>query len=171
MKSGDLVIRPARAADRGTLLGFMIELQEYERRLHANRAAGAVMADGHLHYLERMVAAHDGLIAVAERAEGLIGFMVAFVECGDEGDLHLRASERCHGLVSDLYVTAEARGAGVGAALLAAAECHFSRHGLIALRICSMAANTAALRAYRRAGYVDYELVLEKRLPPADASR
>lgn len=56
--------------------------------------------------------------------------------------------------LEDLFVRDAARGAGVGAALLAAAiECTRARGGL-ALLVSTNEANTVALSVYRRAGFV-----------------
>ncbi|MBM3516814.1 MAG: GNAT family N-acetyltransferase [Alphaproteobacteria bacterium] len=73
-----------------------------------------------------------------------------------------------HGLITDACVAAECRGEGAGRAPIAAAERHLAARGVRRVRVCALADNRAAQRAYARAGYRPYEVVLEKVLdaPP-----
>jgi ribosomal protein S18 acetylase RimI-like enzyme len=57
-------------------------------------------------------------------------------------------------------VAPEARGGGVGTALMDALEEHLARLGIADLSIAVMAGNDDALRFYRRRGLVPVELVL-----------
>jgi ribosomal protein S18 acetylase RimI-like enzyme len=157
------LIRRAQPADRPALVRLMAELQEFERAMHDNRAPGALIADAHLAYLEQLVADTGGCMLVAEAGGASIGFLCAYVEASDEGDLHLREEERRYGVISDLFVVAEARVGGIGRALIAAAESHLWGQGVASVRITVLAANTAAQRAYERAGYRPYEITYERR--------
>ena len=98
-------IRSATAADVGTILRFVRELAAFEREPDAVEATEPMLAEAL--FGERPAA--EALIA--ETAEGPLGFALFFHNfstwTGKRG-LYLE----------DLYVTPEARGSGVGKALL-----------------------------------------------------
>ena len=99
------IIRSATVADVGTILRFVRELAAFEREPDAVEATETMLAEAL--FGERPAA--EALIA--ETAEGPLGFALFFQNfstwTGKRG-LYLE----------DLYVTPEARGAGVGTALL-----------------------------------------------------
>jgi ribosomal protein S18 acetylase RimI-like enzyme len=65
----------------------------------------------------------------------------------------------------DLAVTADHQGAGLGTALLYAAEHWSPSCGVERLQLDALAANSSALRLYRqRFGYRDFGVVLHKRV-------
>ena len=99
------MIRPATLGDVGTILGFVRDLAAFEREPDAVEATEGVLTDA-------LFGAHPAAEAViAEDATGPLGFALFFHNfstwTGRRG-LYLE----------DLYVTPEARGKGVGTALL-----------------------------------------------------
>jgi ribosomal protein S18 acetylase RimI-like enzyme len=68
------------------------------------------------------------------------------------------------GLIENLYVRPEARGEGIGSALLQAAERQLSDAGVDTVTLEVMAPNEDARRFYRRHGYRPHRLELEKSL-------
>ena len=126
------------------------------------------MADRHLRYLEYVAATREGVVLVAELADSIAGFLVAFVEDEEPGDLHLDHRYRRRGHVSDLFVTPEARHRGVARALLAAAEVHLRGVGVEVVNITYIAANPDAAEVYARMGYEPYEVVVQKHLRGED---
>ncbi len=63
------------------------------------------------------------------------------------------------------------RGQRIAADLLFAIERHLTLSGISRMRLASLAPNASARTAYRRAGYVPYEIVFEKRIgDPCGAS-
>jgi len=80
------------------------------------------------------------------------------------------ADSNLFGYISDVFVIAEMRGRDIAAILVAEAERRVRPHGVTRLRLGSLANNAQAIRAYRKAGFEDYEVVLEKRLLPSPAS-
>jgi SAM-dependent methyltransferase len=81
-------IRLAVPSDREFLVNFMINLQEFERKLHPNRCDGILIGSDHLAYLERLASDRNGCILVAESLGELVGFLVCFVEELEAGDRH-----------------------------------------------------------------------------------
>lgn len=160
----DVTIRPATAADRPWLVAAMAAISDHERTLHDSRRAGADCAEAYLAQVEAAVATRGGAILVAAEAErvGCIAFHVAHDDNAAE-----TPDSNVFGYVSDLFVVEAARGRGLAARLLTAAESHFRAAGLNRMRIGSLAANTAAVRAYGKFGFDSYEVILEKRLGSA----
>ncbi|WP_129113364.1 GNAT family N-acetyltransferase [Halegenticoccus tardaugens] len=98
----------------------------------------------------------DGLLVA--RDPDIVGFVMFGLEMGAyEQDVS-------RGLVQNLYVCSDRRGDGVGSALLAAAERRLVNRGADVISLEAMADNRAAIRFYRRHGYRQHRVELEKRV-------
>ena len=98
-------------------------------------------------FLTERVAAADTVFLLALGADGAgLGFTHLFPSFTSVGTARLF-------VLNDLFVSAAARGRGVGAALLAAAEEHARRTGAVRLVLQTDHGNTAAQRLYERAGW------------------
>jgi GNAT superfamily N-acetyltransferase len=138
------MIRPATPTDVPTILRFVRELAVFEREPDAVEATEPMLADA----LFGVQPAAEAVIA--ENAEGPVGFALFFH--------NFSTWKGRRGLyLEDLYVTPEARGQGVGAALL--------RHlaGLALDRGCArfewsvLDWNEGAIRFYRALGAAGQE--------------
>jgi ribosomal protein S18 acetylase RimI-like enzyme len=69
---------------------------------------------------------------------------------------------RRHAYVSDIFVGEAWRRRGVGRTLLTAIEAEMRRRGCRRIRICSKAANLAAVSCHQSAGYRPYEIIYAK---------
>jgi ribosomal protein S18 acetylase RimI-like enzyme len=78
-------------------------------------------------------------------------------------------SDREHAYVTDLVVLEPYRKAGIASELMRVAEAHAFSSGARRLRVGVLAVNSAAHNLYRKLGYRDREIVLEKTLGPAQA--
>jgi hypothetical protein len=67
------IVRPAMPSDAPDLRRAVIEMQEYERRLHASRLPGEEIADAYLAWLVRQ-AERNGAVLVAEADGSFAGF-------------------------------------------------------------------------------------------------
>jgi ribosomal protein S18 acetylase RimI-like enzyme len=104
----------------------------------------------------------EGTLLVAELSGQPVGFVAAFVRPPDPiRDLELRP--RRQGYIMDLFVVPEARGRGVGTALLRAAERALNRAGCRHVWLNVFAPNRAALALYRSLGYEEFGLTLMAR--------
>ena len=95
--------------------------------------------------------------------------VVGFVMFGLESDSYERDAVR--GTVENVFVRPARRNAGVGAALMDAAEASLAARGADAVSLEAMAANAAGIRFYRRRGYDAHRVVMEKSLDDEDAGR
>ena len=101
-----------------------------------------------------MIAEDDGRFA---------GYAAGWVE--EDDTLAETPDSNRYGYVFDCYVIPAKRGLGIAGKLLTAVEAHLWTTGVSRIRIGSLATNLAALQAYRRHGFVAYEMILEKRRP------
>ena len=111
------------------------------------------MATDHIDYLLELAQRSNGQAFIAKLDDDLVGFLIIVIESVDEGDVHLIERYRQYGVVTDLYVTKEARHQGVARRLIDAAEGHVRQAGLSRLLITTLAQNRVAQEAYARLGY------------------
>ncbi|PSP99760.1 hypothetical protein BRC89_03270 [Halobacteriales archaeon QS_4_70_19] len=90
--------------------------------------------------------------------DDVLGFVTASLATGE----FVEASDR--GVVRNLYVRPEARGHGIGTALLAVGEAHLAAEGAAVVSLEVLAANEAARRFYRRHGYGLHRVELRRRI-------
>jgi GNAT superfamily N-acetyltransferase len=154
-----LIVRPATPADRPALRRAIVELQEYERRLHATRSEGMRIADRYLDWMQCR-SASSGVILVAESDGVFAGFVAGWVE--EAANVAETADSNRFGLVSDICVMPGFRGHRIATRLLGEIEQHLRRAGVARLRIAALAANVSARQSYAHAGFVPYEIVHEK---------
>jgi len=159
-----VMIRPALPADRSHLRQAIVELQNYERVLHATRLPGEQVADAYLEWLQRQAEASSGAMFIAQNTGVFLGFVVGWIEV-DEVITETPDSNR-FGYISDLCVISAFRGQGIAALLLKAMEKHLRQTGVGRLRLSALAANASARTSYERVGFVPYEIVYEKVLEP-----
>ena len=158
-----IMVRTATAADHGALKAAIVDLQEYERALHDSRRPGITIADAYIADLAQRVAERQGILVVAETDGGFAGYAAGWVQQDDT--LAQTEDANHYGYVFDCYVIPAKRGLGIAGHLLQAVEAHLWNTGVTRIRIGSLATNLAALQAYRRHGFVAYEMLLEKRKP------
>lgn len=148
--------------DQAAVRTCLIELQEYERALDPRLPPGPEIADGYLDGLFRRCVSLEGQIFVAEEESAVVGYVCVLIDCRSDapGD-----DSTPFAYVEDLVVLPAYRGRGHGRALLSRAEACAAARGRSTLRLRVKGGNRAARGLYARAGYLEYELELEKRLP------
>lgn len=155
-----LIIRKAAASDREALRGAIAELHECERRLSPTRLPGEETADAYLVWMLARVAEQCGAVLVAEVEGAFAGFAAGWIE--EENNIEETPDSNRFGLISDICVLPPFRGRRIASRLLAELETHLARSAVSRLRLGVLAANTAAIRAYRRSGFAPLEIVYEK---------
>jgi len=156
-----VIIRPARDADRNALFEGMIALQAFERSLEPNRADPEAVAARHVEDLLAQRDRGEAEILVAE-ADGRVVGWIGVVTRYTSDDLLER--HRRFAYITDLIVLEAHRRRGLGRRLLEAAERYAASQGDRRLRVGVLAANDHAHRVYAKAGYRDYEVILEKEI-------
>jgi ribosomal protein S18 acetylase RimI-like enzyme len=154
-----LTVRLATSTDRPHLRAAVIELQEYERRLHATRLSGDEIADAYLDWM-LSEAASNGAVFVAEVDRAFAGFAAGWVEC-NASPAETPDSKR-YGFVSDVCILPAYRGRRLASRLLDALGAHFRREGVSRMRICTLASNRSARASYERSGFTPYEVFYER---------
>jgi GNAT superfamily N-acetyltransferase len=146
-----LTIRPVRAGEAGLVLGFIRELAEYEKLLHAVEADEAA--------IEALLfgAAPRAFCDIAEVDGAPVGFALWSYNVST-------FKGRCGLYLEDLYVRAEARGKGVGKALLAnlARRCVDEKLGRLEWAVLDW--NASAIAFYDRLGAASMDDWIIRRL-------
>ena len=157
-----MTIRPAKLPqDEAAILGFIAALQKYESGFEKNRRTDADFPAEHWAVVQNRAHSHHGIILVAEEAGKTVGWLFAYE---DEGDVFIAPSERRHGFLAEIYVVPEARGTGLGRALIEGCEAWSRGRGHKALTINVLERNHRAIRAYEGTGYAPYTVTLRKYL-------
>jgi GNAT superfamily N-acetyltransferase len=155
-------IRPARLPDdEVAILSFLHGLQDHEAAFEPDRRRDPAWADEHWQEALRRRDAHHGIMLIAEEDGAAVGWAFAHDETNE---LFVVEADRDHGFIAELFVVPEARGKGLGRALIAACEDWARGRGHNLLLIGVLAKNARALRAYEGAGYSPYNMILRKYL-------
>ncbi len=146
----DVIIRPwDPGRDRAAVLALNSTLQDYERSLRPSRRPGPECTEEILSLIEtRLAAAGDsrGLL-VAEMQGRILGFITY-----REGlDVLEQDQREMH--IPDLVVVEDARGTGVGTALIDQVRILARDRGIHRLTISVLAQNRAAQGVYERYGF------------------
>lgn len=156
------IIRHAETEDRAALVRLMIALQEFERAIEASLQPGAEMAEAHIDYQLREVAARKGVALLAEQDRRPRGFLIGWME--EEPGSYVQPDRHHYGFINSLFVDEDMRGSGLAQHLIAAAEAHFAVQGAGATKLFALAKNPLAQRFYERVGYRPIEWTYFKRL-------
>jgi ribosomal protein S18 acetylase RimI-like enzyme len=161
-----MLIRPfRREIDEPLVRACVAELQAVERELDARLPRPDGMVDAYVELLLRRCAEWDGCILVAEAEDGApVGMATVYA--------HVPATEPdepagTFALLNDLVVLPHGRRRGAAQALLLAAEAFATRRGAPVLRLEVMAGNEPAFAFYRRAGFRERLVQMEKPLHTA----
>jgi GNAT superfamily N-acetyltransferase len=147
--------------DTPAALSFIRGSQVYEQAFEANRRIDPPVAEEYFAALMNEVGRNEGRVFVARTAARAIGWAV-FVTLEDP--VFVIAEHRRYGYIAELFVVEDARGGGVGRALIGACEDEARRRGLSHVKIGLLTANARAAGIYARAGYSPYHSELRKYL-------
>jgi GNAT superfamily N-acetyltransferase len=155
-------IREARLPqDEPAILSFINGLQDYEAAFEPNRRRDPNFAADHWREAQHRCAERHGIMLVAEDGGKAVGWAFAHDE---HGELFVVEPERRHGFLAEIFVTPEARGKGLGRALIEGCEAWAKARGHKLLTIGVLAQNQAAIRSYGGAGYASYVTIMRRYL-------
>jgi ribosomal protein S18 acetylase RimI-like enzyme len=147
-------------------VGQLSELEPLWRSLHQHHRSVAdlpVLVDDDLSWQRRRdwyetrLDAGDAFALLARRGEVPVGYALVYIRPGDDDTWPV--GDHLAELVS-LAVAPEARGQGVGTALMDAVDAELERRGVRDLEVAVMAGNDRALRFYERRGLRAGEVLL-----------
>ncbi len=149
------------ALDYAGLRACVVELQDFEHRIDSRFPDGESIVDEYIPDVLHRCRQYAGKILVAEKDGAVVGYVMIWTrvpgEDIEDGDFEC-------GRLADLAVLQRFRGHGVGGALVRAAEDWALQNGVSYLRLGVMAANRRAHELYRRLGYADIGIEMEKTL-------
>jgi ribosomal protein S18 acetylase RimI-like enzyme len=135
-----------------TLADLWVDLAE-EQRKHGSHLNAASNREAIKAVFSQQVV--DDLILVA-RDEEIVGFVNFSIE---EGYFDQSVTR---GIIQNVYVRPESRDRGIGTALMDTCEAELSDRGADVIALEAMAANDAARRLYKRRGYDEHRIEVEK---------
>lgn len=137
---------------------LVVELTDTLRLLEPEiSAVGKQIEDSYTRMLIDGIEHEQGKIWLAKHEGKAVGFAAVQVKKEDDEAIQ-------HLYVSDLAVTAEQRGKGLGTKLLKRCEEYAQEMGLKYMRIGSLVANPGSSRLYKKCGFLEYLTVYQKRV-------
>jgi GNAT superfamily N-acetyltransferase len=155
-------VREARLpADEPAILAFINGLQDYEAAFEPDRRRDPNFAIEHWRELQHRCAEKHGIMLIAEDGGKAVGWAFAHDE---KAEVFVVEPERSHGFLAELFLMPEARGKGLGRALIEGCEAWARGRGHKLLTVGVLAKNPAAIRAYEGAGYAPYIAIMRRYL-------
>lgn len=108
-------------------------------------------------YFKKRIIMEDGFVSVAYLDEKIVGYLI--------GEINASRSDRIPSDIAELesmFVADEMRGMGVGTKLCRAFEDWCKSKGIERMRVIVSTENKGAINFYRKNGYADYDLIMEK---------
>lgn len=155
-------IRDYEEADERQLLALVSELQDHEGAVFDRMKPGSAIGPWYVDVLKRDCAKYGGTILVAVEAGRLLGYatvMTAVEQDGSDDEIAYT-----YAYVGDLAVLEAHRGEGIGRLLLEHCETRARAAGRRWLRIDVLARNARARDVYRRFGFAEHLVTMEKLL-------
>jgi len=155
-------VREARLpADEPAILAFINGLQDYEAAFEPDRRRDPNFAIEHWRELQHRCAEKHGIMLIAEEGGKAVGWAFAHDE---KAEVFVVEPERSHGFLAELFLMPEARGKGLGRALIEGCEAWARGRGHKLLTVGVLAKNPAAIRAYEVARYAPYIAIMRRYL-------
>ncbi len=155
-------VRDARLPqDEPAILSFISGLQDYEAAFEPNRRRDPQFPADHWRDAQHRCAEKHGTMFIAEHAGEPVGWAFAYEE---HGELFINEPERRHGFLAEIFVIPQARGKGLGKALIEVCEGWSRDRGHKLLTIGVLARNARAIRSYEGAGYAPYTVTMRRYL-------
>jgi GNAT superfamily N-acetyltransferase len=156
------MIRDAKLPqDEPAILGFINGLQDYEAGFEPDRRRDPNFAAEHWRELQHRCAEKHGIMLIAEDGGKPVGWAFAH---DARAELYVVENDRNHGFLAELYVVPEARGKGLGRALIEGCETWARERGHRLLTVGVLASNGRAIRSYEGAGYAAYGITMRRYL-------
>ena len=143
------------------ILSFIIGLQDHEAAFEPDRRRDSDFAVEHWRDLQHRCAERHGIMLIAEEDAKPVGWAFAHDE---KAEVFVVEPERTHGYLTELFLLPQARGKGLGRALIEACEAWARERGHKLLTVGVLSQNRSAVRAYECTGYAPYVTVMRRYL-------
>lgn len=157
-----VTIRAYRNEDSVQFLEIVRDLQSFERKIHDRMTPVEEIGVWYIEALQVRCAAQMGEILVAEQNATLLGYATIFTEVAQTSEID--EAPYLYAEISHIAVRAAARGAGIGKRLMAECEKRAVSAGRSWFRINVFANNLAARGLYKKLGFHDHLITMEKPL-------
>lgn len=144
-----LIVRPAQETDLAPMAAMAADLVRFHHALDDRRfflARG--VEEGYRDWFARELRHREAILLVAERTGSIVGYCYGRIEGRDWNMLLDR-----HAALHDVFVRADARERGVGAALLEAFAERARAQGAPRIVLSTATQNTAAQKLFARLGF------------------
>lgn len=153
-------IRGYTLEDKEGIERCIFELQtEEHRRLPEYWADPNVALKSYFDFLVKRLKSHSGTIFVAEEGDQIIGCVSVLIEAEESPCV----AAKKFAYIPDVVVLKDYQGKGTGEALLKRAE-QFGKEAGVGYLYLDVTISNPAVNFYRKAGYVDQGLRMEKKL-------
>ena len=153
-------IREYTENDRPELIHMITLLHDYERSLDPKKVPGSQMAHEYFDFLIKQMTNNQGKIYIAQFNETAVGFIACWIE-HDEVVLDINPQ---YGFISDIFVSENDRGKGIGKELIQKVAEYMKQNTITQLRVHALFNNTPANSFYQRNGFSSYEIVYHKQI-------
>jgi ribosomal protein S18 acetylase RimI-like enzyme len=162
MKKRTFSIRPYQSRDEPEVVLLVGELQQHESAFFDRMLPPADIGTWYLRHILQEARHSGGELMVAELDGRIVAYATVLLAQTSENSLD--EVPYTYAAIGDLIVTESARALGVGAALLRESERRARAAGERWLRVNVLAGNERALRTYRRFGFAEHLIEMEKPL-------
>lgn len=153
----DLLITNYKQSDSEWIAKLFHELQIHENRYDTDKTTDLNQARLYRDELLTTVKEKAGEMLVARLEDKVVGLISWYLEKEIEYELPFA-------YISDIVVTSEARGKGIGKKLMEEAIKNVKKTGTKRIHIGVMLKNEVAKRLYNELGFVDYSVEMVKRI-------
>ena len=157
--SGEIRVRRARAEDLAAMLDLDRQLVRHDRRFDPTIDPRWTESAAGREFFEARLSGREGAAWVAERGGEIVAYLAGAARAAEEFRAVGRMAE-----LECMVVRAELRGGGVGARLVETILAWCREQEVRRVSVTACAANAGAIAFYRRLGFRDYDLVLEREL-------
>jgi ribosomal protein S18 acetylase RimI-like enzyme len=153
-----ILVRDFREMDGPAVLNLARELQAHEATLFERMKPPEQIGPWYLGRLLRDCSEKQGALIVADDNGTVIGYATVLIEA----PAAITETDYRYARVGDLIVNAQARGRGIGGALLAECERRARAAGVDELRLDVLAANQQARDTYATLGFEELHVTVRK---------
>lgn len=161
-KLPEISYRRASFADLGNIQSLNLQLVQYDSQFDPTLDQAWSYSETAIAYFRDRIDGNDGILLVAESADKIVGYLVGGIT---EAYAYRTIKETAE--LEEMFVLNEYRNCKIGSRLVAEFLVWCAEQQIDDIKVEASAQNIRAIEFYRRMGFADYNLVLEKRAQQA----